>query len=88
MPSGDPYQGAQHGTPAASPMTDPPLPKRINQGDAGECKYPDPVRGRNAQNAGAGTASGKSNGGRIARPDNTPGRGTRGNGQTHENIGR
>jgi hypothetical protein len=88
MPEGDPYQGAKHASPAHSPMSDPKLPPRVNQGDAGHCKYPSPVRGRNGQNDGAGTASGNSSGGRIAKPDNTPGRGTRGHGTTHENIGR
>ena len=87
MPEGDPYQGAKHGSPAHSPMTDPPLPPRVNQGKAGHCKYPLAVKGRNDQTEGAGYENAVSGGGRIAKPDNTPGRGTRGHGTTHENIG-
>lgn len=82
------YAGGEHGTPVASPMTDPKLPARPNQGDAGTDKVSESVCGKNRQSPNARSADGKSGGGRLAKPDNTPGRGTRGHGTTHENIGR
>lgn len=59
-------------------MTEPKLPKRPNQGSAADCHYGKVTRGN---------TSGPS-GGKVVRGENTPGRGTRGNGTTHNNVGR
>lgn len=62
-----------------SPAGDPALPSVAGQGDAG----PDHVR-PNFAKSNSQSAAGK---GDIKDPNWTPGRGTRGNGTTHENIG-
>lgn len=61
-----------------SPSDDPDLPKSRLQGDAGPDHVRPNLKGQNSQREAPA--------GEVKRPNWTPGRGTRGHGQTHEDI--